>query len=544
MLQGVLRFILGSTADDEAQQSEGRPNVTNPPQSGDLLDYTSLSDLLLLVDGTTINFTSPEWNLEELQVGYDGKQLTFTEIVSPTLAYATFSPNDSVELKMDLGSGLTTYFRGKIRLREHHGANNRDQVRYVAHGYQNLANDVVIKDDNGVPLVYFPSQAITIIPTPGSSYVVYGVPIWAALNDLFWRCAAELSSLGIPATIGYPGTWAFSGNLPSDVSLQNCGFVEGLKQLCAFEPSRKPFFDDTSGTWVFPDILNADIEDVVVSSVNAGELSYTLDLNNRFTRLRLVTAWEGVQSMSQKTAVVCADGWDSGLEADWCIQKGIGVNSPTAIGSGYYWVYRRWSIPNDIDNRHPAAPTRAYAIFDLYGYPKWVPVVAQVDFGNKVLMTAVPVTRPGDNPYSIAPAAARGPDLLVLTYYTKDSQPTGGWYIYTEPSSGYTGNAYTLFGLEQTRTEIVDAVALNTGNAMAKLAVGKDVIVSGTLTLEGDPIPEFINLQRRLRVSDSSRTTGLEDIPAVISGYTYRFGKRGSNQITMGTDRSGFVRVI
>jgi hypothetical protein len=542
MFRQILSFLSGGSAEDFGQTEQARPNVTNPPQSGDLLDYTEPSDLLLLVDGTTVNFNSPEWNLEELQVSYDGKQLTFTEIASPTLAYARFKPNDPVELQMDFGNGLTTYFRGKIRIREHRGSNNQDQVRYVAHGYQNVANDIVIKDNSGVPLVYFPSQAITIIPTPGSSYVVYGVPIWAALNDLFWRCTVELSSLGIPATIGDPGTWAFSGNLPSDVSLQNCGFVEGLKQLCAFEPSRKPFFDDTSGTWIFPDILNADIEDVVVSSVNAGELSYTLDLTNRFTRLQLVTAWEGTQGMAKKAAAVCTEAWDPELQYTWCLEFGASVDDPTLVGSGYWAVYRRWAIPDTINNRHPTAPTRVYAVFDFWSNAKWVPIAAQVDFNNKVLMTNVPIVHPKSNPYD--PGWAWGPDMVVVTYYTKDSMPTGGWYIYTEPSSGYTGNAYTLFGLEQTRTEIVDAVALNTGNAMAKLAIGKDVVVSGTLTLEGDPIPEFINLQRRLRVSDSSRTTGLEDIPAVIMGYTYRFGKRGANQITMGTDKTGFVRVI
>jgi hypothetical protein len=155
--------------------------ITNPPRAGDLVDITDQADCLLTVSTTPVDLSTSHYNLDRFDVSYDRKVLTFTEVCTAGLGSPSFTLDNEVELQFDFGSGLDTYFTGRIRQRRVQSRNNDESYIYVAHGTQMLANEIVVKDGNGLPLLFFGSG--TTIITTLDSITVYSRLISDAITD-------------------------------------------------------------------------------------------------------------------------------------------------------------------------------------------------------------------------------------------------------------------------------------------------------------------------------------------------------------------------
>ena len=121
------------------------------------------------------------------------------------------------------------------------------------------------------------------------------------------------------------------------------------------------------------------------------------------------------------------------------------------------------------------------------------------------------------NPF--VPGDAQASPNVYIRFYRIDTVPTAGYPYIRYPASGWEGTAYTLYGVEREKVEFVDINEMNESNAAAKLALLKNVIISGDVAIEGDPIPELINLQKRINIQHDVNVTGIETLGAIFNSY-------------------------
>lgn len=513
----------------------------------------------LLVNGILINLsTTSRFNLGKLNVSYDGKSLSFSEVATPVFTSQTFHLDDSVWLGMlyqGLTSGNTIYtiFTGKIRHIEHRGVNNQEAINYVAQGTQVLANEIQLKLD-GYPYISMGGTYLTWINSylghPGT-YQQMAYPVSQAMTDIFSIMASELTAYGIPSTFGYPGPNQLEGILPEVTEFQNTNLIDAAKKLMTGDPSRKIFFDDITQTWIFPDILNCNIYDLQVNSINLESLIYSEDLANRYTAIRMIAKWDTKAAFPNQETLVCSPDWIPALELDWTLDKACGKVDAEEPNDDYSWVYRKWKFQvsgSGSKQKHPMQPPIAYALIDYQGNLKYFPIDAIIDWPSQLVVTKVPLVVHG-NAFELQAdpdtgdlrSNALGPLAVVLAYTDMKQIPLTLFPSLRYPEVGFQGTAYTQEGVAREKVEIVDLGELSYYNAASKLAVLQDIIIAGSLPLGGDPMIELMNLQARIRVKHISKATGLETIPALYTGYTYDFGKRGKNIITISTDKSAYV---
>jgi len=353
-------------------------------------------------------------------------------------------------------------------------------------------------------------------------------------------CNVELANLGIPTTIGTPGVDVFGGYVPRDLSLQNTNFVDALNQIISNEPDRRVFFDDPTDSWTFPSLTDAEEITININSVNIPDHIYDMSTVGRYTAVKLMAGADGRAVFSSKGSASCIQNWDAALENNWCMQIAVGNAAAGNIPDENTWVFRRWLIPVAESEINPNAPICAYVKYEKWGQTRYDRIDAYIDIHEGVVVTKVPCVVKG-NPHAIG--EKKGPDELILTWYRTDELPTYGYPYKRYPETGYAGTAYDLCGIEREKVELVDYQQLTDEVVQAKHALYKDIIISGTVTIEGDPIPELINLNKRIKFSHSTKTTGLETLSAIYTGYSYEFGKRGKNVLTLTTDLSGLLKV-
>lgn len=235
------------------------------------------------------------------------------------------------------------------------------------------------------------------------------------------------------------------------------------------------------------------------------------------------------------------------------------------IDNQYYHVFRTFYV-----NYYAAVPTAAEATISYWDYKsqQYVTTAAKAvlsplngvqsqysGIGGIYVMADQPIVVVG-NPDD--PGKAKGPNTNMnhLTTATVDFQaPTYNYKLGVTherlrwPPFGYEGTAFTQFGVQREKLVQVDPAQLTTDNAKTQLLLYKDVLIDGTVPIEGAPIPQFANLQYKIRLRGPAKPLGggyyetpISSVSAFVTGYTYKFGKRGVSNITFTTDPAGFIR--
>jgi hypothetical protein len=111
------------------------------------------------------------------------------------------------------------------------------------------------------------------------------------------------------------------------------------------------------------------------------------------------------------------------------------------------------------------------------------------------------------------------------------------------PVRGYEGTAFTMFGIKRVRRVEVDRKELTLANAQNMLRIYKDVIISGSIPIDGPPLIEFCELQAKVRLSHATNKTGLNSLSAIVTEYRHNFNDPiGTNFISFSTDVGGYIR--
>ena len=577
--------VLAANAFTDGESELLRPTI-NPPISGTLVNINDPAVFSLTVDGVVVDLTSDCVNMEELQVGYDGRQLSFMEI--GLISSPAYENEDTVQLDVDftgVGSAYTRLFTGRIRQREFQGVNNNEGILYQAVGTQQLANEVTLLNTTTRPEVSFTvgTTVISIVNSVTELRTRFSVRVRDAIETVFSLSATALDSIGIPATIGVPGLEQFDEvQLPETVTFQNVGFVQAVQQLAEFQPGVKVFFDESKQEWVFPNLFTVTTAKVHINSTTLEELPLTYDTDERFTAVRLLADLEdtldepilskantvdigGTQGFISRTTVDLEEGWLPELEAEWSIIKAMNPFAGgfvTGLEDFNFFVFKRWTLPETIVPPFPGTPTQVFGTFKRWGEERAQKVHGRVNFPRREFIARFHQIDRG-NPF--VQGDAFGPDNMQLSYYpiqfnftfptsvTSDGTPTAfvtslidGSEFLSEirfPSAGFAGSAFELFGVERELIQIVQRTQVTSENAERLHDLYSRVIISGELPFGGDPIENFIDLQRKVVVEHDDRVTQLETIAAFMTEWTYTFGKRGLNRIALTTDIAGLVRV-
>jgi len=552
--------------------------IANPTLAGDLVDVSNNSVFQLRVGGTLIDFNVDPFDVEDLTVGYNGRQLNFFEITC--IDSQSFFNEDTVTLDLDFfggGSSLERVFTGRIRQVEFVGQNNAEAVRYTALGNQQLANDVTLVNTDNRPQVEFTvGTSSTSATTPTVSN--FTLQIKDAIQDLFEIHTSRLGSIGIPSTIGFPGLEQFTANLPETVEFTNNGFTQAVAQLAAFQPGIKVLWDDKTQKWIFPNIKTVPTAKVVVNSMNVMGLPLTFDTDDRYTAIRLFSnvddflddailnkptegiTIQGTGGFLERTTVTLEPFWLEELEADWTTLKAFGGN-PFTLETENFWVYKRWKLPDELAPEWPGAPISVMQKVNNWGVVGWQKLHGRVIFDRRLFFARFHAIHRG-NP--MVPGDVIGPLEVSLAYYPRNfnfSIPTSinsagvgvtfvGTIIQQEdvrdeiriPASGFEGTAFEKFSIQRELAQMVDRSEITAVNAQAILDAHKDVIISGDIDIDGDPLPELIHLGKKVVAQHDSRLTNIESFPALCTQYRYRFGKRGRSTISLTTDVAGMIR--
>ena len=533
----------------------------------------------LTVGGVSVDFTEEFFQIDNLSVGYDGKELSFSEIATPGFGFPTFDPEDSVLLDADLGNGPFRWFTGAIRARETVGQNNNEGFSYVAFGFQRLADEVTLINTTGRPDIEFTvGTTVTSIRSDGTDVTtLFSKSIRTAMQEMFEINAPALAAAGIPSTIGLPGLSQFVGDIPETTRFQNVGFASAVTQLAQLETGVKVFFNDQQQAWSFPNLLLAPTAIVQVNSVNLTELVFDTSTEDRFTAVHLFADAddlidEAIISKSQvqigpnfgtieRTEVSLTPKWLTELEVDWTIDKAH-QGALATLEDENFWVFRRWSLPDSITPPLAGTPVRLWQKFNFFGNEIWKRTNGVSNFRRREFVSRFPLIHRG-NPH--VPGDVIGPLEVKMAYFPGgvlgasftwvSSVNTSGTPTFSTslidvsdfptevrvPPSGFTGSAFDVFGVQRELIRIVNRTEVTSANANAILRLHKDIVISGDLPIEGDPVETTLNLNRKVLVNHSTLTTGIESTPALLTGYNYRFGKRGENTLNLTTDVAGLI---
>lgn len=556
----------------EADSTLTRPVSQN---TRSVFDFSNQSNFQLLVSNTPIDFTGCRFKIDELSLSYDnGKVVSFSEISTATYGTPTYNMEEEVVLKANDGNGLRTFFTGKIRTRTHRGENNNEGVSYVAVGIPQLANDVEIEQ---TPYCY-PEISVgpTVIPSSILGFSAEELPgglhlyptVREAVTTVFSLMGTKLSSHGIP--IAYDLTNLSTDSLIYDELRLSGGFFGALSQVVAHEPGAKPWFDDTDQTWKFVKPLDEVVTDLRINSVNVCSHSYNYSTEGRYTAVQLY-ARANVDLKQQFYVNSLVPWWDPLLQATWTYPQAGSELSPqdsliegldNAQNNQHWPVYRRWIVTNTIQQLTTASDIKVYYKTGTAWADEWVEVEADIVFPTPV-QTA---SQQGVSPYV---TTGVGSPVPYLTVYT--NQPlivSGNPYqrgdavgvttairlsitnVVTAtlqqclryPPSGYEGTAFSLHGIDRTHTQIVNFGEATERNARNILRTRKDVVISGDLPIEGDPVFDFWNLRRTVVLTHSTNKTGIETLAAPVMQYQYRFDKRGENILSLNNDAAAVIK--
>lgn len=561
-----------------------RYQTANPPLSGDSVPVTNQSRFLLTVNTTPVSLGHPYYNMEELLISYDKKSLSFSEIATPGIGHPTWGPEANVRLQIDFddGEGLITYFTGQINHRIHQGINNAEEIRYQAEGIQTLANRVTLTNTTGWPVVQF-TVGTTVISVVNSTDITttYAKTIKDAVLDVFTIMSSTLNVNSISSEIYTPTLTLLKGDLPETVVLSGQGFAQGVQQILSYAPGKRLFWDDPLQMWTFVDLVNAPILISQVESSQIEELTYDVSTEGRYTAIRLMAdesalddniytntstleTPRGTFQLTRET-VDLTPYWDEVARATWSVWN-MTTPFPQNMGDDWFWVYRRWQIPDNIQEEWPGTPITFFAQSQMVegnaSTLRWERFRARANFRRRTVISQYPIVQPWSNIWEQGSKHA-GPLAVKMVYYPRGqvngtvttSVTTAGTPVTANtlfdssflldqvryPADGFQGTAYDLFNVQRELIELVSPTEVTTANAEAKLALLKDVIVSGDIPYRGDPVKSFMNLGLRIQVQHSSKLTGIQSFAGYQTQYRYAFGRPGTNFVGMTTDRGEVV---
>lgn len=535
-----------------------------------------LGTSVVKTDGTTV--TQGCMYPESLSISYEGKALSLVENFVSSDAQPTYSLESVVDLELDFGDGLVKYFHGKIKSFSREAGESEDRITYSAVSDMTLSNEIEATGDYGNGFLIGEINIPNTL-TVGSSLVAVQSgahpTMRQAVQALFNSAGPVLLANSISSTVDVAGIPA---DLYVDATTQiSGGFLNAIKTLLSAAPGIRPWYDETTETWMFYDVFQSPKVTISINTACVDSFEYTSSSEDRYTAIKL-RAEDGIAGMSLNRVTNVQNGWEKAKEDVWALQKTAANEEEEfkAVDETLEDVYRVFRLPMPPGAANQAVNVRIhYRINDKPGDQfAWHSVEAELemrsglddDGKDGILSQSGPLVNPAGpipgqvggysipNPYVVAtakvpivvsgnpyaPGDAVGPKYgIAVTYFTPTPIALSQNVRY--PEVGYTGTAFTEFGLQREKIEVVPIGQATLANAYRKLLPLMNTKKSGSVSVFGNPIQELMNLNARLSLVHDSRVTGLEDGQVIVADYTYNF-EDASSSISFDNDFSRFIQ--
>jgi hypothetical protein len=515
------------------------------------LDFTDTDEFHVSVNSVVVPLgvstigDSHRFQFEDYATSYSGgKTVRFSEIPSVTYGQGTYAHNQIVRVYRNWGSGDEKFFQGRIREIQRHGENHAERITYVAYGQMNLASEIYVSK------TYISSVTTITSGYTSQAYLSsHALNIKQAVDQLFTDYSSELTAAGIPTardTSTLRNIW-----ITDNLDLRG-GFLQSLRQIVGRDKGATVYFNDLDARWVFPRPSESRLTTVDVSSINLMTHDVSESLAGRYTAIELREPINQTETLDMAVLAVVPD-WNFAAQEDWTESKGAipgtehadvyrryvynGTGPIPAESSGYLHITREVIVGYDnIDSPgSPFGETVAVPVTESHSLTVTCKVEHQY---TRVILTANnPLVFQGN---SGAPGDVVGGGVTAYGGYpTKRVENSQTTFRY--PGSGYTGTAYSDYGIQNVLIEAVDYGEATLMNAKERLRFFKDVVISGSLPVDGDVLRQFVELDMRLKMSHSVNTPALNDAEAHCTGYRYVFGKRSQGIIDFTTDIGAII---
>lgn len=468
--------------------------------------------------------------LESLEVRYGRpRQLRFGERVDHT------QPSLEANLPVVLRCDDTVRFRGVIEDIDHLGRADGERVLYTARGPRAQAAGVFpVNSNSGFPIYIWSSATL--------AEMIAGLVADAREELIAVDAMADVDQpvVGVPADLYLPIGGRLAG-LSFDQAIQTLlGYFDGLQLIVEADTL----------LWRVVDVFAAPAhtltigQDVVLANVLRESIA------GRFTAVR-VTGRAVSGTTVGRSALSPA--WDQSLQNTWTADQGFVVPAPGGTPPRTLeqalrpeqQVYRRWSFAAFASEVVPSEPARLLQkVRTDFGQSTYVEVkmAGPPDWSNKHVYAKYPCPDPspsneGFRPNWRIPGKARPPTEMALQYTKRLYGQAPGIRC---PETGYEGTAYTRYGLE--RELVVDQEDRATVQRCQELLdAHKEVVYEADLPVAGE-VPEWLwNLGVRVNLAACGRSTGMENLQAVVSGYVHDFAAGGQTTLQLSTDLAAFL---
>jgi hypothetical protein len=551
--------------------TSGSGGVSDNGGVGGIVVHGEFLPILKAADPVTVpqlKFGDPIFELHDLDVSYDnGKTFTFKQLGPVSYGQPIYSLEEGVNVTLNLGFGVETFFRGRIKKINHVGENNGEAIEYEAWGVPNLADEVDVLGPFGDG--YYVGQFVlpTTIQIPSGDFVAgqIGEPVLLinAVQGFFTAMTNDLTAHGIPANVDL-------NNLDKTVVMSlekrlSGGFYNALKDLVSVDPGVKVWFDDTDQTWKFVRTMEAPVLTIDVQNSYLQAHNWQEDSSDRYTAVILYTSGENLHASIPVTTAGIVPGWDRTLEPLWSVAQ----NSKEFIStqttdknelSPLEKVHREFILTQPIG----AVRTGTRAIINVHRNGRWhtvgaefvapqvgEPVTQKVRIGilpvGSITSSAQPYARvradvpviAGGNPHIPGDAFGYFTNDISVTSYLPISIPDT--FVARYPESGYAGDAFVRYGIRREKLINVQFPELTLENAKVLHRLYSDIRMSCSLPIYGDPIRDLLRfMSGRISLVDIHGITGLESSNALITGYKYNFTE-DTGTIEISSDLTNFV---
>jgi len=355
---------------------------------------------------------------------------------------------------------------------------------------------------------------------------------------------AELRAVGAAPESLETAVFTCSGD--ATIPMFSCtsgGVPDAMNAICEALPGSRWLWLPDTRQWLLVNVLNGVCQTISLPTSQIASLPIEVSIRDCYSKVTMLgnpTQWV------QESCLELLPGWDAALESVWSMKDVTAGALAEASDNPLMDVYRLWSFAHLLETveicRDFPIDLRQ-KIETLPGVYQWVSVrISEADIDNGLIRSWAPCVR--TTPYwrnetdnARRAGKCKAPLGMALRYTTITSAEGATFSV------GHSGQAYTEYGVTRELVlKDLDSAQVTAERVQLIHDAVSRVKVTGAVPVLGD-VPSWLwGLACCLNVrADNCSQTHLENVDAIVSGFSHSFAGGGVTQIELSSDRSPFL---
>lgn len=332
----------------------------------------------------------------------------------------------------------------------------------------------------------------------------------------------------------------------TDIPMFSCtagGVPDAMNAICEALPGSRWLWRPETRQWVLVNAFNGARQTLSLPTAQIADLPIEVSIRDCYSKVTMLgnpTQWV------EESCLELLPGWDAALECAWSMKDVTAGALAETSDNPLMDVYRLWSFAHlletiDICRDFPIDLRQKIEVRP--GIYEWVSVrISEVDLDNGLIRSWAPCVRTApywrnesDNARSAG--KCKSPLGMALRYTTITSAEGVTFSV------GHSGQAHAEYGVTRELVlKDLDSAQVTADRVRLIHDAVSRVKVTGAVPVLGD-VPSWLwGLACCLNIrADNSAHTHLENVDAIVSGFTHSFAGGGVTQIELSSDRSPFL---